>query len=138
MRISDWSSDVCSSDLHLLPAEIKEQLFFNRVNTQGRQCQQPPALQNRFDVEPRQRHASIHRSQPRPRPLKMMSILATGTRICHGYKLESKRRKQKEHLTRRTASRFQTHSGPLHAIAGRTAERRVGKECYRKWRSRWV
>src|SRR3546814_14692971 len=74
MRISDWSSDVCSSDLHLLPAEIKEQLFFNRVNTQGRQWQQPLALQNRFDVEPRQRHASIHRSPPRPRQLKMMSI----------------------------------------------------------------
>src|SRR3546814_8458755 len=100
MRISDWSSDVCSSDLHLLPAEIKEQLFFNRVNTQGRQWQQPLALQNRFDVEPRQRHASIHRSPPRPRPLKMMSILATCTRICHDSKLESKRRKQNEHLTR--------------------------------------
>src|SRR3546814_9971566 len=69
MRISDWSSDVCSSDL--------------------------------------QRHASIHRSPPRPRPLKMMSILATCTRICHGSKLESKRRKQNEHLTRRKASRFQ-------------------------------
>src|SRR3546814_8904688 len=105
MRISDWSSDVCSSDL--------------RVNTQGRQWQQPLALQNRFDVEPRQRHASIHRSPPRPRPLKMMSILATCTRICHGSKLESKRRKQNEHLTRRKASRFQRseeHTSELQSL----------------------
>src|SRR3546814_7900566 len=41
MRMSDWSSDVCSSDLGFLEAIANERLVFTKVMTEGWQPAEP-------------------------------------------------------------------------------------------------
>src|SRR3546814_11279731 len=98
MRISDWSSDVCSSDLELVD---------------GRQQQ---AIAGGPAVEVQHRGGSDlgigHAAAGREEPVVAELVLATGT-------------------PRRAQDRQLALTGP-----DRSEERRVGKECVSKCRSR--
>src|SRR3546814_14625009 len=97
MRISDWSSDVCSSDLAELPDLLHTQALLNDIDT-------APAL----SVAKIDESAIVPSSPIRP---KKALILALGIVIGGMF-------------------------GMLPAMI-RSEERRVGKECVSKCRSRW-
>src|SRR3546814_18514842 len=113
MRISDWSSDVCSSDLALdrytgrSPGErgetdilkgkarrIADRLFGRRVNSGGPEQR---ALGKIFDTPPED---SINELSQTPGPIALPDPVPTG-------------------------------------LLPRSEERRVGKECVSPFRSRW-
>src|SRR3546814_18934860 len=105
MRISDWSSDVCSSDLRgeHYPHPTGIGLF-----------QRPARL--RIDIL----IAGEHRAKPR---------------------FDAVRERQRLELARHFDAAGIRDTGPqrplILGLLSRTEERRVGKECVRRWRSRW-
>src|SRR3546814_7332080 len=48
MRISDWSSDVCSSDLRMVPLPVPGRIGDGSSPTQSRQTKSPPAPKHRW------------------------------------------------------------------------------------------
>src|SRR3546814_20991589 len=94
MRISDWSSDVCSSDLPIGPQEDGSKIPFIAEHSH------PVALGN--DQKP-----DCLLCEP------CADLKTNGTRAT-------------------------TYGSDAHAIAKRSEERRVGKECVSTCRSRWL
>src|SRR3546814_11751034 len=108
MRISDWSSDVCSSDLAVDDAAplARGDMVIARV---------PIA----FRMLAARRHYL-----PANVPLVKRVAATVGDEVCAvGARVT---------VNGRLAAKRQTRDG-----AGRSEERRVGKECGRRWRSRW-
>src|SRR3546814_12788024 len=95
MRISDWSSDVCSSDLHV-----------------------------RLHV-------------PNPWGLLLTGILGLAMLVAAISGLLIHRHLFKDIFTLRTRANPVLVDRDRHSVAGRSEERRVGKECVRTCRSRW-
>src|SRR3546814_11263363 len=118
MRISDWSSDVCSSDLELV-GTLLERLHHHAVDAGGDQLL--AGVARLLLVEPGKLRAVEH---------------AGGVRIDaldrHLRTLEAARRR----LQRRLGAPV----GRLEAAEGadlRSEERRVGQECVSTGRTRW-
>src|SRR3546814_15123642 len=111
MRISDWSSDVCSSDLENQPPSPKDTT--------------PPASQPCPD--------------PHPGPARMRTAHKTEFARHLRRTMTDAEREIWHHLRNRAPMghkfRRQYPVGPY--ILDRSAERRVGKECVSTCRSRW-
>src|SRR3546814_20890006 len=109
MRISDWSSDVCSSDLRLRGAD---QCADAGGDPTGQPHQQGSAQPLRRGVA-RERHSALGDRGPRRE-----KDIREGARrdLCPG----------QQRLDPQTL-----------ALVPRSEERRVGKECVSKGRSRW-
>src|SRR3546814_14297783 len=99
MRISDWSSDVCSSDLSLRyrSRETKRSSWFSA--DRSRSPEPAPPLITAFD-------AMLSKARTRSSPGTVISAI----NACDGNKPRT---------------------------SGRSEERRVGKECVSRCRSRW-
>src|SRR3546814_20789569 len=108
MRISDWSSDVCSSDLSLTGAWISFPKFFaplggDKMEQRGRPGADPMA---RF------------RAQPLDEPVQpLATVVRDGATLASG--------------------RLASIAWPTDQKADRSEERRVGKECVRLGRAWW-
>src|SRR3546814_15582638 len=105
MRISDWSSDVCSSDLLLLfanEARRRGALPRSVIAEQQRRAADPPALPRQTVRLAHHQHREIGLAARRAQPVDLFERLAN-----------------------------RAHLGT------RSEERRVGKECVSKCRSRW-
>src|SRR3546814_14588479 len=119
MRISDWSSDVCSSDLLVEPGMVGQR----RITLSGEPCCNL--------VDPRARQAvddagvaGVLREEGlelRPRTLFRHDAIADVGPVESGDEDP-------------TARKFQTHDD---VAPRRTEERRVGQEWVRPGRSRW-
>src|SRR3546814_15504221 len=110
MRISDWSSDVCSSDLyHLLCCHVTPE---NLRRTRTKEC-------------------SVCAGCAASQSLRMCAVFDT----LHTMRLLSKQRLSLLPRRRRAAER-PTRCPPLSAML-RSEARRVGKECVSTCRSWW-
>src|SRR3546814_1801062 len=121
MRISDWSSDVCSSDLDgSIPVDehghLVDRAVADRISAAAKQSGM--ALVRRFE-EKRQ-------SKAPPLPYILRELLSdAGKRIgLTAKKMQDVVQKVYDH-------------GMITYPRTRTEERRVGKECVSKCRSRW-
>src|SRR3546814_13663119 len=116
MRISDWSSDVCSSDL-------LDQARFGVARWRLRLV----ALD--LDTGLGERVALCHRGQ-QARVLVVRTVIAT-------FVIKGKEAGEFHDLSRRAQDRLARAVAQIDAGALRSEERRVGKECVSKCRSRW-
>src|SRR3546814_12131465 len=107
MRISDWSSDVCSSDLDLQPRWVRDLTRFLPLKSQ-------------FVLTGNVRDLHIRAIGDRAAAASLTEVLAA-TLSGAGYA---------------DVVRYDPVQG-FAAIANRSEERRVGKECVRTGRSRW-
>src|SRR3546814_13976242 len=112
MRISDWSSDVCSSDLLVLADAIKD-----------RNCSGPArvSIANKR-LQDVLRYIELHLSDPK----LCIGMVAKGCGISPRY----------------LSFLLKLHGTPFSTLIWdkrleRSEERRVGKECVRTGRSRW-
>src|SRR3546814_13778040 len=117
MRISDWSSDVCSSDLGILHCRKWQAL--PRTDRRGRQMT-GPVLEWAASGRPRLAAAQGGGSSSVGRAVRLRARKDWAARIDPA----------------RRAVSAQTESG-CSEVKARSAERRVGKECVSKCRSRW-
>src|SRR3546814_7321786 len=125
MRISDWSSDVCSSDLKLRISSSRHRTARSRAirNHRRRKIHQT----NHRTARRKLRHRTVHRirsrtpSQPRPsnRPRANRKLGKPTTRPDDKTRAE------------------QDAQEAANAAAKRSEERRVGKEWVSTGRSRW-
>src|SRR3546814_12080045 len=112
MRISDWSSDVCSSDLPV-PATVHTEPY-SRVTA----CVVLEPADRQITLEPLLR--LLQRRSDLPSPLKSsLADCATGTTVA------------------RNVAMIGITWFRLRTLSDRSEERRVGKECGRPCRSRW-
>src|SRR3546814_17133821 len=117
MRISDWSSDVCSSDLPTRPHGL------------ALQC--------------RERKSFLHRFPPKKQDESPVTSFASGQRHEGLAEKENKSRNTaktppKVPWRASRAPDSPNYVGGLTSLcAGRSEERRVGKECVSTCRSRW-
>src|SRR3546814_13625718 len=111
MRISDWSSDVCSSDLSLYPLPLHPRA---QNIEQGRA--QDDAAFDHVDLEGRK----VHRRE----------------RTRHD-DVEHDAKEGPDDLRLATDQARSANHGSADDIQTRTEERRVGKECASQCRSRW-
>src|SRR3546814_14309588 len=120
MRISDWSSDVCSSDLD--PTTLNRQ--GNDVGTQYRSAIFPHSPEQEKQAE-----AAIARAQGNwPGP-----IVTTIEPLSNWYAAEDYHQLYWERMGTRNGYCMATIPPKL-----RSEERRVGKRCVSKVRTRWV
>src|SRR3546814_12111663 len=121
MRISDWSSDVCSSDLEV------DQALFSLAGERALAINTQHAKRLPSWVE-----SSIRRKMP-------LTLVATITRCMYG-----KRKLRANYVSLSSGMRERllsplavVHDGLRWHIRCRSEERRVGKECVSRCRSRW-
>src|SRR3546814_12412803 len=121
MRISDWSSDVCSSDLAPVDARLGAQIL-HRIKRQA----DPTHLE---EGDPFRR---LHRTGPAQRLVKADAVGQIG---------DAKRDKAKSLLNRMFPSPPLPQApcpwGRPIPASRRSEERRVGKECVSTCRFRW-
>src|SRR3546814_20981182 len=111
MRISDWSSDVCSSDLEILPLHINGGIVLDQfVLAAGEAGENGPDVVLRAFVA-----VEIIAQLAAKRNDAEKFLLAEQIALHAGIKVFN------------SASKFRQ----------RSEERRVGKECVSTWRSRW-
>src|SRR3546814_19674330 len=110
MRISDWSSDVCSSDLH---GDDQVKIWRRSFDTP------PPPLEpgSEFDLSQDRRYAGI----PIPSTESLKDTIA---RVL-------------PYWEERIAPDLKAGQLVVLSAHGRSEERRVGQECVRPCRSRW-
>src|SRR3546814_3824762 len=106
LRISDWSSDVCSSDLHGLPPGDRRQ-FGKHLRALGRlrRCHRAADHPSLDAVEDRRHPEEVEGDVEAIAGIESRPVRAIGRDIIR--------------------------------LAGRSEERRVGKECVSTCRSRW-
>src|SRR3546814_7987401 len=109
MRISDWSSDVCSSDLGLGPAPVVTDAHAD-LGSHGR----PDTEALVADLE-----------------ILLLKVLERRLRLVVGMA-----RQMDLAVTADDAARLVDQHRGIEAAAGRSEERRVGEECVRMWKSR--
>src|SRR3546814_19521986 len=120
MRISDWSSDVCSSDLALdLAANASSRNEHDEIDGLGDQ-----APGNGDDIFRNELFATVQRG---PRAVGMDGGDAAGMDGIPGL----------EHVEGFPAPHFADADAVGSQAQGRSEERRVGKECVSTCRSRW-
>src|SRR3546814_13876857 len=107
MRISDWSSDVCSSDLHDAASAISRTLTW------------PP---------------NVRQFGPRRPETHRLPNLAVA---LHGQSFSTPAVTDNLVLSYPAAEANSFNIGVLHTALARSEERRVGKECVSTCRSRW-
>src|SRR3546814_11124136 len=120
VRISDWSSDVCSSDLAGLPA--RPRLRALRRHFRG-------GRDDGADI-PRRPHLAC------PLPRELLAARA----------VDGRDRRDRAGVRRRAAAarrasdppRLRPDSNRVADLLGRSEERRVGNECVSTCRSRWL
>src|SRR3546814_14729630 len=110
MRISDWSSDVCSSDLGRLPPRSQQTRAGVSIMAQALNCSM---ITLRIDF------AAEHPIRP--------------PRVGKDHGNQNRRTDQHEYLARFGCGRIPDGQ----ATGDRSEERRVGKECDRQGRPRW-
>src|SRR3546814_18417138 len=115
MRISDWSSDVCSSDRQFEPGRITAP---DHHRFEGKPWKEPP-------LHPGRRRA--HVKLPIPIAWEGMSKYFQFSKFF--------RSTDRKRCRCRLNQAKITHSAALDVA--RSEERRVGKECVRSCRSRW-
>src|SRR3546814_15963839 len=108
MRISDWSSDVCSSDLHVRAIAWRGVRIFVRLDEQGR-------------------HPDRNR---RPRKDRYEFPLSAGSVALPPRLLDRMRGVENDRIARLRKDGQRPH-------IARSEDRRVGKECVSTFRSRW-
>src|SRR3546814_16819707 len=113
MRISDWSSDVCSSDLRVQPG-----LGLLQGHGRGRDRAEPPARCGLAAPELAAPCLEGERSAPRPTVPRRLRLLRRGDRG--------------------TAAAGRAFSSQLPALQGRSEERRGGEEGDSKSKHRGV
>src|SRR3546814_11547129 len=119
MRISDWSSDVCSSDLAETPAGQPVDIVpFDRRRT--------PARAGRTEHAFGEQHVEIRNLAARPHAADRPARWPRLARQARA----NRRRKTPRLLIAMRETRW-------HLGATRSEERRVGKECVRTCRYRW-
>src|SRR3546814_12009050 len=129
MRISDWSSDVCSSDLRIhlgadgailgrfqLPLGPVAHRLHEGVGQKDAMMQV-----QRLAIEVARRFANLQKLLD----LRVGDIEITGRRAATQRALADRQRKRIHHADERNDA------------AGRSEERRVGKECVSTCKSRW-
>src|SRR3546814_14823069 len=125
MRISDWSSDVCSSDLHadidqlLSEGARSGQILLEDINADLMAQSQGGNFRHRWDGLSVRLADDLRQGKAVPRK-----------RIAPGSRRTSWIRRQLIRLRRKM-------SRQSHAPFLRSEERRVGKECVSTCRSRW-
>src|SRR3546814_16745022 len=120
MRISDWSSDVCSSDLHIADVASEERGF--RVSGAHEAQQAPcvaPYVQNALAVNFDVFGIALIKQEASHRQTARIEVVLKKCR-CRPF----------------SGQRVVLHHGN-YLMEQRSEERRVGKECVRKGRSRW-
>src|SRR3546814_12604192 len=118
MRISDWSSDVCSSDLQLTGRRGKQPEAEGCAEAGGGAAQQHQGVASVHAVSPSRPATLTH-----PRPGNNYAAEATGDATAlppSGGR-----------------ANFAAHAEIALPCPQRSAERRVGKECVSTCRSRW-
>src|SRR3546814_11677271 len=131
MRISDWSSDVCSSDLSSGKGEFnptswqRSSIAKDRLRSLGVDARITSA-RLQFNPAPEGVHAFIRLGDQRS--LAGISF--------EGYRLSTRTAAALEEMRSCDAGVI-THCGPPASGKTRSEERRVGKECGSKCRSRW-
>src|SRR3546814_14829085 len=130
MRISDWSSDVCSSDL----ADIVVRIF--REYAEGKSAKAIAAgLNTDGIVGPRGgiwRQNTINGNRARGTGI-LNNELYVGWLVWNRLEYKTK----SVNLGGRQAAPRKSTAKPRVSRLRRSEERRVGKECVRKGRSRW-
>src|SRR3546814_994813 len=107
MRISDWSSDVCSSDLLL---------FRRTVDLVVRRELRPASLRKHLRDRSRQRRLAMVHMADRPD----VAVRLRPLELCLRHDSNSSRRVSGHTITRRTATATWTHSRPCRPdLAGR-------------------
>src|SRR3546814_15748390 len=116
MRISDWSSDVCSSDLADVPLRLLVE------GGELHDLKEQPSHQS-----PTQAHRPVEvEQQDHPLLVRLVPDLVFVGVVDH------------EDLARLPISNLVADpNAALFPLAGRSDERRVGKECVRTCSSRW-
>src|SRR3546814_10117820 len=141
MRISDWSSDVCSSDLAALALELPDPVgcyWFHQNGCDPTSCRmQPSVLWKQWDHLPgRSRH---HR-------IAMVRGMCAFRRIGSAAGILSRRRYTRRRRSRDINTIMKANAGGFlstdrekspQKLFFRSEERRVGKECVITCRSRW-
>src|SRR3546814_9916356 len=136
MRISDWSSDVCSSDLLIMPCP---ELLPPRAAQGGSSSAH---LTRGYSHWIRERDVPVRTSEQMVRSIPRLAWARCRLAMCRstrhrplsGVSLLQGIRS----LTARIAGRPRASFAALMlARASRSEEQRVGKECVRKCRSRW-
>src|SRR3546814_17674633 len=135
MRIRDWSSDVCSSDLSGASGQIRNQattggnllqrtrcVYFQDVTTP---CNKRDPGSGCSALDGYGRYNAILGASPEcvathPSDLAVALSALDATGVVHG-----------------TAGERRVPFEDLHRLPGRSAERRVGKACVSTCRSRW-
>src|SRR3546814_13439119 len=123
MRISDWSSDVCSSDLHIHPA-IREKIADHGA-----------AIIAEVQAAVAAHDIVVVGMGINPFPRKARRLLAARGLAHHYLEYGS----YLSDWRRRTALKLWTGwpTLPMIFVKGRSEERRGGKECVSTCRSRW-
>src|SRR3546814_10318224 len=135
MRISDWSSDVCSSDLSSIPLQVVLAAslvafiglggwIFHNTNVLNEYVPGDLAKQRQADYE---KAYGKYRDLPQPRITDISADVdifpeARSVTISGNYRMQNRTSKP---IT------------DLHVTINRSEERRVGKECVSTCRSRW-
>src|SRR3546814_12747240 len=123
MRISDWSSDVCSSDL--------------RLRVLADMCDLPEANRDELEAIYRDLEANAPPERQRRHMAKKNRILLE--RLEHDQKFADLIQLLPEILAQEARAIAHKHNAParLRTAVARSEERRVGKECVSTCRSRW-
>src|SRR3546814_20682166 len=110
MRISDWSSDVCSSDLQRYQVRRGFRIVLHRL----------------LELEP-------HRWDPpsRMQPFQIELLPFRGAQFSRAYEPQRRQLQRARHRERAAEGVDGAHQSP------RSEERRVGKECVSPCSSRW-
>src|SRR3546814_20276020 len=119
MRISDWSSDVCSSDLHTCASRLAD----NGIDL--------VSLRDWLG------HSDIKITAGRY-VHRMNGHIHIGARILNAYNIGTHGTKGGKRIEDGETSSLRNHpSNGSERAESRSEERRVGKECVRTCRSRW-
>src|SRR3546814_19604530 len=123
MRISDWSSDVCSSDLHYIIDDLSDDL------------EVPGTVDNIWLTKQIRVDRDYAAFGEVSFDITEQLTLTGGGRVKHNFGMAKPEGYRKAIRLMRLAERFRL---PVVTLVDRSAERRVGKECVCPCKSRWA
>src|SRR3546814_12625728 len=131
MRISDWSSDVCSSDLRVSTATV-DRVLNRRASVRDSTVQQVLKAAAELDYLPEKNL----RTALNPKPMRISFLLPKGTNRFINMLGDTIHYSQENWAPFNVKSRAAYIEGLNHALLARSEKRRVGKECVSTCRSR--